>query len=270
MERLPILCETCGYDLTGLTPEGDCPECGRAIASSLPENRIGSPWQRGRYLGGWWKTLRMLWRPRKFWSIVRIDRRRARSLQSLNIAIAAMLPAVSIHWFLLLAEWAELDTNNAHPLLIGAASALVALELWAAGAAALLAMTLIERQGIRFWGARRGVRITRDAATTICAHATYGWLLTGLGVFLVLRYGDTRPAVDLFDMLISIQPFGEGGAVALYLSLAAFPGLLMFEILVYLGVRGCRFANIEGSSLAPAEAAPTASHAPPSTLSHRS
>jgi hypothetical protein len=32
-------CESCGYGLTGLTPAGNCPECGRSVASSMPDKR---------------------------------------------------------------------------------------------------------------------------------------------------------------------------------------------------------------------------------------
>ena len=31
--------------IEGLDTQGHCPECGKPIAESLPERRIGTPWQ---------------------------------------------------------------------------------------------------------------------------------------------------------------------------------------------------------------------------------
>jgi len=38
-----VLCEACGYAVTGLTAAGNCPECGCPIADSLPANRRPTP-----------------------------------------------------------------------------------------------------------------------------------------------------------------------------------------------------------------------------------
>ena len=35
-----VICIRCAYELVGLRPAGDCPECGTAIARSLSEDRI--------------------------------------------------------------------------------------------------------------------------------------------------------------------------------------------------------------------------------------
>lgn len=40
-----LLCETCGYELTGLAPKGLCPECGTPIAQSLPTLRGPTRWE---------------------------------------------------------------------------------------------------------------------------------------------------------------------------------------------------------------------------------
>lgn len=50
----PPLCEACGYNLTGVTNEGRCPECGEPVADSLdPGARPGTPWERRREVGRW-------------------------------------------------------------------------------------------------------------------------------------------------------------------------------------------------------------------------
>ncbi|MEZ6318065.1 MAG: hypothetical protein R3B49_04810 [Phycisphaerales bacterium] len=55
-DEYTVLCERCGYVVEGLDPAGACPECGKPIAESLPERRVGTPWQRAR--SAWWDTHR--------------------------------------------------------------------------------------------------------------------------------------------------------------------------------------------------------------------
>src|SRR5437773_1338932 len=40
-----LLCETCGYTLTGLPEDRLCPECGAALAESAPDLRRPAPWE---------------------------------------------------------------------------------------------------------------------------------------------------------------------------------------------------------------------------------
>lgn len=58
----PPTCVRCGYNLTGLPPDGRCPECGDAMANSIgPGVRPGTPWQRRKaydWLAAAWRTHR--------------------------------------------------------------------------------------------------------------------------------------------------------------------------------------------------------------------
>ncbi len=53
-----LLCEACGYNLTGLARDGLCPECGRGIAESLPWLRQAPAWETAERpgLGLWLRT----------------------------------------------------------------------------------------------------------------------------------------------------------------------------------------------------------------------
>ncbi|MFH0983031.1 MAG: hypothetical protein V2A79_16045 [Planctomycetota bacterium] len=55
----PLLCEACGYNLTGATLAGRCPECGEPVAASLgPDARSGPLWTRRSAVGwrrAWWR-----------------------------------------------------------------------------------------------------------------------------------------------------------------------------------------------------------------------
>lgn len=50
-----ILCEHCGYGLTGLPVEGRCPECGEAVAdSTTADRRVLPAWESPETGGRWW------------------------------------------------------------------------------------------------------------------------------------------------------------------------------------------------------------------------
>ncbi len=67
----PPTCEACGYNLTTISLESKCPECGETVLASLgPDNRAGTEWQRRREVGRWlaWRgcTAAVLRRPHQF------------------------------------------------------------------------------------------------------------------------------------------------------------------------------------------------------------
>ena len=66
-------CESCGYNLTGLDPEGVCPECARPVAANT-RARPGSPWQQAPSFEAWVRTIAAVLRhPASFWSDVELE-----------------------------------------------------------------------------------------------------------------------------------------------------------------------------------------------------
>ena len=96
----------------------------------------------------------------------------------------------------------------------------------------------------------RGWRLLPDAARQICAHASVGWVACGVLPFLVLFafeftlrvFGvapggtiDGGPVIGAID----VRSLAIGGSV-----LAGYIlGMLIFETLVFVGVRRCKFSN---------------------------
>ncbi len=224
-----LLCESCGYPLVGLEPDGACPECGTDVEASLPQRRPGSAWQR-REFGGWLTTIAdFAGHPREGFRRMVIESERSLSLIYASTGVAALLastPVIAIQslaWFF-----------GGRGAGLGLTAATIG-GLWLL----MLAAVGIEALGIRAFARRHGWRVTRVVATAVVAHACVGWVAGGVvvggGVFVALLTG-------------FISQSSIAGAIGLAgLGAGALIGLLWFEILVYVGVRQCRFANPPGA-----------------------
>lgn len=111
---------------------------------------------------------------------------------------------------------------------------------------AALAMTQIERVGIETFGRRQRWRVTRRVSLAVCAHASVGWVIAGVllaGAMLLLA---VLPR-DLHRLpsggVLRGTRLAGLHVLPVLLGLAGFAGMLVFETLVYFGVRECRFAN---------------------------
>lgn len=236
-----LLCESCGYTLSGLPAYGACPECGRAILLSGPSCRTGSPWQSAQSLRSWVATnYLMLRRPAAVFDRLRIDGRHLSSLLFINLLLAAgLLTAPWVGTFI--GDPARHARNSAWVQRDG----LFMLSLTAGTlgiGCLLLGLTAIEAMGVRFFGKRRGWRITSHVAWQVCAHASFGWIVAAVLTILCLILSLNLPSVRLSWWMTRRSGLGD-------LSLVAIPaagflaGMVVFEVLVYRGIQRCRFAN---------------------------
>lgn len=90
-------------------------------------------------------------------------------------------------------------------------------------------LTMIERLGLQVIGRQRGWRVTGKVAASVCAHASYGWIASGV---LAIAGGALGAVMNVWwAEAMSLVGLGLG--------------LLVFETVVYVGVRACRFANVD-------------------------
>ncbi|MBY0260968.1 MAG: hypothetical protein K2Q20_01400 [Phycisphaerales bacterium] len=237
-----LLCERCGYVLDGLDDDVACPECGKAIRESMPRRRVGTPWQQRRGFDDWVLTVWLVMRhPRGVWERVQVRsetwwRVRAFNLVSINCLVAAMVPGALT----------MVLGPPGHDQ--GAAAALVLLGpilffpiLWGA--------TWMEVRGIRFFGKQRGWRVDKDVAWAVCSHASCAWWVAGVGVYVAMRLHEwLDPLIDklLATPLGALLPVNPLVPAVWWLGKAAIgfvAGMLVFESIVYFGVRSMRFAN---------------------------
>lgn len=257
-----ILCESCGYPLAIPVPGTPCPECGTDTGLSLPTHRPGSPWQQSpsltNYLRTNWLVLR---RPRALFGAVSIRSFRGRGLLNLNLLVTA---------FLLVDPWTGVLVSD--PTRAARGSDWLSETMtyaWVLGAQVsvawllLFGLTWLEMAGMRWIGARRGWRVTRDVAFQVCAHASVGWIFAAVFPLLSLALGFTfvrlfpEEAGRLFNTRVELGVFWPWGSKPRVQELFAFAGLiggflaglLVFETLVYIGVRKCRFANTPSGDL---------------------
>jgi hypothetical protein len=243
------MCEDCGYVLEGLPPGGACSECGRAIASSAPEYREGSAWQKRTGPREWWATnVAALRRPTALFSAIRIERGAGTGLLLINVAVAAVI--IVAPWTGTLIGDPVRSSRGGGPLRELLTFGWVFPAQVAVVAAILLILTWIEYQGIRFFAARRGWRLTRVGAWQVCCHASVGWIVLGVapllamalvytvGTLLQVPLGRSLSVPSVPALRTSI---GTAMSIGLPL-LGVAAGLFVYEWLVHQGVRRCRYA----------------------------
>ena len=245
-DEYTLLCERCGYVIEGLATDEVCPECGKPIAESLPERRVGSAWQRRRGFVSALKTgVHTVLHPLSMISILKPQSRSVNQLRGVYCIMAAIFVALGVSVHVFFVWWDEFDANayatrqfyqygsQGPPpdlkefLLFGIpGSSAVLGSTFLATWGLFVCLTMIEESGLVVFGRSRQTRLTRSIARTICAHGAVGWVAVGAGVL---------------SALIALQT-GDG-AIAIGCMAVALAGFGFFEVFAYLGARRMCYAN---------------------------
>ncbi len=228
--------------------------------------RTGSPWQQRndkailkwyfkfvvRVVLPWLTTnVQALRQPAVMFRAMRIEPRSGTGLLFLNLLLTA---------FVIVDPWVGVllfdPTRRARSLGVFAQSVtwagMLVVEMLVVGGFFLL-LTWVEYRGVRFIAKRRGWRLTPEAAWQVCCHASVGWVIAGLlpllGMALlfvgVYWFGySPRGVIDLSKYFGPALPVIQVNTLVMWtLTLGGgLVGLLVYESLVYVGVRQCKFA----------------------------
>lgn len=241
-----LLCEACGYVIEGLPSDGPCPECGRPIARSLPENRPGTPWQN---LRGWRPMLTTWWLAMRH-PLCTLDMLTANPPRYLLLRVLAGGPlGLLLATLLLLVFERESPTPGGGSQSWSPGSALGAIimalvlgvVLTPVAAWLLGVLTWTEARGLVIISARRGTRVHSRLAHSIVRHGAVAWLFCGVGAAMAIpwlwgfesEWRIERGPMPAWTFALAIVGLG-----------VAFIGFMTFEMYAWLGLRRCKFANI--------------------------
>ncbi|MBS0188835.1 MAG: hypothetical protein JSS51_12255 [Planctomycetes bacterium] len=245
-----LLCERCGYDLSGSPAGGVCPECELPVSESLPERRTGTAWQQAwigaktRLPQAWLlSTVRGLFTPGAQLRRATIVARGARGLLWINLLIASTVltlqsaPTVAA---LTVSYWPSWLTSPAVALgptwRYGAV--LLTLALWAL---LLRFLVGVERFGIHFYAARRFWRIGSVLSLLGTSHASGAWIVAALGARMLPIATEGLARILPPSLAVKVA-----GIQVIAPALGFISGMIWFEIATYFALRACRYGNHPG------------------------
>lgn len=246
MDPATLLCERCGYVIEGLDERGACPECGKPIAESVPERRTGVPIEPdGDGKVNWWRAAwAVLWRPGETFERVRVD---AFATYRIDTRNRLVLFLQMVLWVLLAVLLIGRVRESPLAQAASFSFSLTVLLVAAIGPFSILVLRRFERLGLILIGRGHGWRVDPRLARVVTNYASIGWL-----VALALPIGLTGGALGRTYLETSYSPhWGTWGYVPDWLTgwfhwvLAGsmFVPLFLFELLCYIGIRRCKFAN---------------------------
>jgi len=236
-DEYTLLCEKCGYVIEGLDTEDPCPECGKPIKESLPERRVGTPWQQNpgfkSLMQTWWMTLR-------------------HPIQTLNVMQFQTIhhPSIIIKPFLMIALFFVILGSMiivffaGEAFFLGFVAFLLFMGIASIGCFVTIGLMKIESSGLRIISKQNKFRITNDISNNIVVHGSVGRVMVfiGLGVFsntyVIWILFKNSEFINSVQIAKSIFVTGTG-----FLAISSILGFLFFEFFAYLGLRRCKFAN---------------------------
>lgn len=235
-DEYTLLCERCGYIIEDLDQSLPCPECGEPITESLPQRRVGTPFQQNpsnrNLLKTWLKTIKS---PRHTLDTMSL---RTPDLEHYSVKPNFKIAAIFILFgSILVSMFGESIFMGAviFPFYMVFASALILI---------FFILTKIESKGLQVIGKSRGFRITPEIANSIVAQGSVGWtiVLTGLAIFL------NAELIDKIAMKSESNLLQDAGSIifafgVFSLGCSLIFGFLFFEYFAYLGLRRCKYAN---------------------------
>ena len=175
--------------------------------------------------------------------MIKVDDSQAATIWRFNLLVASALfvtpPFLCILAFWIAAGFSTGDLVELNPQTIivaslGSSCAAIA-PYWV-----LRLLCWIEIRGVQFFGGHRGWRITPALARSVIAHSSVGWVIGGLLWALGIACLFVLICCVEGDMIFSSTLCQ---ASALFPFVGLLMGLLIFESLVFIGIRACRFAN---------------------------
>ncbi len=248
----PPTCEFCGYNLTGTSMDGRCPECGEPVAASLgPDVRTGTLWQQRRQVGRWraWRrccvdaVLRPRWFGRQLQ--VRSSRTDHRGFLVMHLPAAFVIGSVGgfggIIAVFVVPKGFGLVTHDRWFALVG----LTLLIGWLLAASALL-IALIAAGLVGIWSGLRDARNRRNLMNGSMQAASYlsGFLV--LWALFALLNAAAALALEVHGWFRAVEAHVHIDDDVLLLLSWLVPNLTCLAIYLVLVARitaGARYAN---------------------------
>jgi predicted RNA-binding Zn-ribbon protein involved in translation (DUF1610 family) len=233
-DEYTLLCERCGYIIDDLDHSLPCPECGKPISESLPERRVGTPWQQNPSFKTMARTwMQSLMHPIKTMDAVVFSEKDTTRLlhETISFAMIISLLFSALMCFAMSAHFPLSATFFMFSIVPAIVFALI-----------LILLSCIEAKGLQVIGKSRGFRISPPIAWVIVGHGAVGWLIVGLSV----GFGTATRAVafnieSMTDNYALADDYRLFGNIAMVIGILA--GFLFFETFAYLGLRRCKYAN---------------------------
>jgi hypothetical protein len=185
-----LLCEGCGYTLSGLPQSGNCPECGRPIVQSLGTHRQYTEFEASPSVRTFLRTSwRVLMRPTQFYRtlITRTSSAKARRFHEWHGTAAALLFGIAAHVHIAALsglsweaafrgrwQWLAL-AGCAMVLLLGMTALAARLSAWEAGYRGMRLPLAVVRRGM-YYHTPHYLPVAIVILLTVLAYYNFRWI----------------------------------------------------------------------------------------------